>query len=211
MSKTVKKTVNPLFSNIQEAMGGIYTDMNDRTTNNEPVRGPKHHNVISPGFGKFLMIISGLVALYLIIIAYVSRSKLMPALIVGLFISFILKTCFDTIKILKIIKNSSYNKLNSIILSIGIVLYIFFIYASSKLYHVLFKNIKSKCVSKIINLDALAIIYVILILSDNVILNKPHMHLFSIIVYVCVGLSMMLYYKNEIPNINNKLEDNCGE
>ena len=135
----------------------------------------------------------------------------MPALVVGLFISFILKTCFDAIKLIIILQKNVLDRVNIGILSVGIVLYTFFIYTSSKMYYVLFKNIKSKCVSKIINLDALAIIYVILLLSDSVILNKQKMYLFSIVVYVCVGLAMMLYYKNEIPNINNKLEDNCNE
>ena len=211
MSKTVKKTVNPLFSNIQDTRDGIFSDENDPTTGNELDEGPKLQYIISSGFRKFLMLISALVALYLIIIVSISRSNLMPALVVGLFISFILKTCFDAIKIMKILKSNVFGKVNIGILSVGIVLYSFFIYTSSKLYHVLFKNIKSKCVSKIINLDALAIIYVILLLADNIILNKPNMYLFSIILYVCVGLAMMLYYKNEIPNINNKLEDNCNE
>ena len=209
MSKTVKTTVNPLFSNIQDKMDGIFTDINDTTTSN--YLGPKTPHIISPGLRTFLVAISAIVALYLLIIVVVSRSKLMPALVVGIFISFILKTCFDVIKIMKIIKNKLYGKLNTAILSIGIVLYIFFMYTSSKLYHILLKNLKSKCTSKIVNLDALAIIYIILILFDNVILNNPDMYLFSIIVYVCVGLAMMLYYKNEIPNLKNKLEDNCKE
>jgi hypothetical protein len=199
MSNSIKKDTitNDLFSDL--------TDPKIKPIDKESIST----NIISSGFQNFLVAISAIVALYLLIIVVVSRSKLMPALVVGIFISFILKTCFDVIKIMKIIKNKLYGKINTAILSIGIVLYIFFMYASSKLYHILLKNLKSKCTSKIVNLDALAIIYIILILFDNVILNNPDMYLFSIIVYVCVGLAMMLYYKNEIPNLKNKLEDNC--
>ena len=212
MSKTVKKTVNPLFS-----VDGIFSDVNDPTTH--PLeKGPNIPDIVSPGFRKFLILISALVALYLIIIASVSRTKLMPYLVVGLLISFILKTCFDGIKLMKIIKNKdlfpnilNFNKLRTGILAVGIVLYLFFIYASSHMYHVVLKNMKSNCLPKIINFDAFAVIYIVLLLFDNLILDKPEMYLFSIIIYVCIGLAMMLNYKNEIHNLKNKLEDNCTD
>lgn len=198
MSKTFNKGINPK---------DILNNLSDSS---------KIPELVSPGFRKFLIIISGLLALYLLIIVSVSRVKLIPYLVVGLLISFILKTCFDGIKIMKIIKNKdilpeslSFTKLTTGILAIGIVLYLFFIYISSHMYHLVLKNIKSNCLPKIVNLDALAIIYIVLLLFDNIILNKPEMYLFSIIIYICIGLAMMLNYKNEIYNLKNKLEDNC--
>jgi hypothetical protein len=209
MSKTVKKTVNPLFSDIPD-------ELTDTTITQN--KGPTLPDLVSPAFRKFLIIISAIVALYLIIITSVSRTKLMPYLVVGLLISFILKTCFDVIKLLEIVKNKdlftkifNLNELRMGILAVGIVLYLFFIYTSGHMYHVVLKNIKSKCLPKIINFDAFAVIYIVLLLFDNVILHKPEMYLFSIIIYVCIGLAMMLNYKKEIHNLKNKLEDNCTE
>ena len=207
MSKTVKKTVNPFFS-----VDSVFDDLSDPPVDEGP-------DFISHGFKKFLSIISALVALYLIIIASLSsRPKLMPCLVVGLFISFILKTCIDGIKIMALRNRKdllptilNFKNLRKGILAVGIVLYLFFIYASSHMYHVVLKNIKSKCLPKIINFDAYAVIYIVLLLVDSIILNKPEMYLFSIILYVCVGLGMMLNYKNEIHNLKNKLEDNCND
>jgi hypothetical protein len=164
-----------------------------------------------------LLFLSVLIIIYLLIISSLSNPKLIPSLVVGLFICFLLKTIFDCVKIWKTVTNmNEFSELLTFdsniiraILSVCIVLYIILIVLSSKMYHVLFKNLKSPCLPKIVNLDAFATIFIVLLTLDNFILNKPELYIFSIIIYVCASLAMLIHYKKDLNNLKNKLDDNC--
>jgi len=178
----------------------------------------QHKDINIPSWMRnVLAIISFMMIIYLLIILSLSNPKLIPSLIVGLFICFLLKTIFDCVKIWKLSTNIGIfsdlltfsNNTIIAISSICIVLYIILIVLSSKMYHVLLKYLKSPCLPKIVNLDAIATIFIVLLTLDNFILNKPELYIFSIIIYVCATLAMLIHYKNDINNLKNKLDDNC--
>ena len=180
----------------------------------------QHKDINIPSLMRiFLVIISFMMIIYLLIISSLASPKLIPSLTVGLFICFLLKTIFDCVKIWKLSTNIGIfsdllNVSNNTIItisSISIVLYIILIVLSSKMYYVLLKYLKSPCLSKIVNLDAFATIFIVLLTLDNFILNKPELYIFSIIIYVCATLAMLIHYKNDINNLKNKLDDNCVE
>jgi hypothetical protein len=184
----------------------------------------------------FILVITAIISLFLIIVGlFPSNVKSNSLLVVGLFICFILKTIYDTIKWINIVttenkENNDYIKyfMNNVlkynydnkftkyieyIIPICAILYLVMIGIVSHMFHIILPNMDSPCLSRIINLKIFAFIFTIFIVVDALILylNKPRYYIISIALYTLMGMGFMLHYKRSVINLHNKLDDNCIE
>lgn len=184
----------------------------------------------------FILVITAIISLFLIIVGSIpSNVKSNSYLVVGLFICFILKTIYDTIKWINIVttenkENNDYIKyfINNVlkynydnkftkyieyIIPICAILYLVMIGIVSHMFHIILPNMDSPCLSRIINLKIFAFIFTIFIVVDALILylNKPRYYIISIALYTLMGMGFMLHYKRSVINLHNKLDDNCVE
>ena len=184
----------------------------------------------------FILVITAIISLFLIVVGSIPANvKSNSYLVIGLFICFILKTIYDTIKWINIVTtenkdNNDYIKyfINNVlkynydnrftkyieyIIPLCAILYLIMIGIVSHMFHIILPNMDSPCLARIINLKIFAFIFTIFIVVDALILylNKPRYYIISIALYTLMGMGFMLHYKRSVINLHNKLDDNCLE
>ena len=181
----------------------------------------------------FILVITAIISLFLIIVGlFPSNVKSNSLLVVGLFICFILKTIYDTIKWINIVttenkENNDYikyfmnnvlkynydNKFTKYIIPICAILYLVMFVIFFHMFYIILPNKESPCLSRILNLKIFAISLTFFIIGDAYFLysNKPEYYIISIALYTLMGMGLMLHYKKSVINLHNKLNDNCQE